>query len=39
MQLVYADLSQIVKKNYDQEDELIIACPTPEQISMWMTVA
>ncbi len=38
MQQVYVDLSQIVVKNYDVEDQQIIACPTSEQISLWMTV-
>ncbi|CAF0746344.1 unnamed protein product [Brachionus calyciflorus] len=38
MQQVYLDMSQIVQKNYNQEDQLIIACPTPEQISLWMTI-
>ena len=39
MQQVYLDLAQLVSKNYDEEDQLIIACPAMEQISLWMTVA
>lgn len=39
MQQVYLEMSQIVSKNYVEDDQLIIACPTPEQISLWMTVA
>lgn len=38
MQQVYVELTQLVSKNYDEEDQLIIACPTSEQISLWMTV-
>lgn len=33
------EMSQIVTKNYDEEDQQIIACPTSEQISLWMTVS
>lgn len=38
MQQVYMEISQIVSKNYSEEEQLIIACPTPEQISLWMTI-
>ena len=38
MQQIYMDMTQIVVKNYDNEDQLIIACPTAEQISLWMTI-
>lgn len=38
MQQVYVELSKLVSQNYDEEDQLIIACPTSEQISLWMTV-
>lgn len=38
MQQTYVEISQIVVKNYTEEEQLIIACPTPEQISLWMTV-
>ncbi len=38
MQQVYMDLCQIVVKNFNVEDQQIIACPTSEQISLWMTV-
>jgi hypothetical protein len=39
MQQVYMDMAHIVSKNYTEEEQIIIACPTPEQISLWMTVA
>lgn len=39
MQQCYMEMSQIVTKNYDEEDQQIIACPTSEQISLWMTVS
>lgn len=38
MQQTYMDLTQIVRKNYNEEDQIIIACPAAEQISLWMTV-
>lgn len=38
MQQVYYEIAQIVSKNYGEEDQLIIACPSAEQISLWMTV-
>ena len=38
MQQTYMDMNQIVAKNYNEEDQQIVACPTPEQISLWMTV-
>lgn len=38
MQQTYLDMNQIVSKNYSEEDQQIIACPTSEQISLWMTV-
>ncbi len=38
MQQVYMDLCQIVVKNYNVDDKQIIAYPTSEQISLWMTV-
>ncbi len=39
MQQSYLEMSQIVAKNYSEEDQQIIACPTSEQISLWMTVS
>jgi hypothetical protein len=39
MQQVYMEISNIVVKNFDEEEQLIIACPTSEQISLWMTVS
>ena len=39
MQQTYLEMSQIVSKHYSEEDQLIIACPTVEQISLWMTVS
>ena len=38
IQQTYVDLNQIVKNSYNEEDQIIIACPTSEQISLWMTV-
>lgn len=38
MQQTYMDLSHIITNNYDEEDQIIIACPSSEQISLWMTV-
>jgi hypothetical protein len=38
MQQCYLEISQIINKNYDEDDQLIIACPTSEQISLWMTI-
>ena len=38
MQQVYFEITQIVTKNYEEEDQLIIACPSAEQISLWMTI-
>jgi len=39
MQQTYLEMAHIVSKNYDEEDQQIIACPTSEQISLWMTVS
>ena len=39
MQQVYMDIALIVSKNYSEDEQIIIACPTPEQISLWMTIA
>lgn len=39
MQQTYLDISQIIAKNYNEEEQLIIACPTSEQISLWLTLA
>lgn len=39
MQQTYLEISQIVAKNYTDEEQLIIACPTSEQISLWLTMA
>lgn len=39
LQQAYLEMAQIVTKNYTEEEQLIIACPTAEQISLWMTVA
>jgi hypothetical protein len=38
MQQMYHEIAQIVAKNYNEEEQLIIACPTNEQISLWMTI-
>lgn len=38
LQQLYMEMSQIIKLNYNDEEQLIIACPTPEQISLWMTI-
>jgi hypothetical protein len=39
MQQVYMDMAFVVSKHYTEEEQIIIACPTPEQISLWMTAA
>jgi hypothetical protein len=39
MQQTYIEIAQIVGKNFSEEEQLIIACPTPEQISLWLTVS
>jgi len=39
MQQVYLEIADIVAKNYTDEEKQIIACPTSEQISLWMTLA
>ncbi|RMZ93247.1 conserved oligomeric Golgi complex subunit 3-like [Brachionus plicatilis] len=38
LQQLYIEMSQIIKSNYSDEEQLIIACPAPEQISLWMTI-
>ena len=38
LQQLYSDMLQIIKLNYSDEEQLIIACPTPEQIGLWMTI-
>uniref|UniRef100_T1J4T0 Conserved oligomeric Golgi complex subunit 3 n=1 Tax=Strigamia maritima TaxID=126957 RepID=T1J4T0_STRMM len=39
IQSVYSHLLQIVRTNYSDEDQLIIACPSNEQVSIMLTAA
>lgn len=39
MQQTYQEIALIIVKNYTEEEQLIVACPTNEQISLWMTIS